>query len=65
MSGDNTTRYEYLERVEAAARGYVELPEQPPDGPGYASVRDVKEALEGLIAAVRGGREPAKEGEPT
>lgn len=51
MSSDE--RFAYLERVEAAARSYVDLVVDPSDGPGHAVVREVRAALDNLIAVVR------------
>lgn len=47
-------RLAYLERVEAAARSYVDLVVDPADGPGYAVVHQIAAALHVLVAAVRG-----------
>lgn len=46
-------RLAHLERVEAAARSYVDLVVDPQEGPGFLTARDIAGALQHLISVVR------------
>lgn len=46
-------RLAHLERVEAAARSYVDLVVDPADGPGHKVVREIAGALARLAEVVR------------
>jgi hypothetical protein len=63
MSADDTgttdaERLAYLERVERAARDYVDLIDQPSEGPGFMVVHRIEDTLRALTLAVRQGVGP-------